>query len=193
MYVETENAFQTVVRECKELFLRKAGDYGGSWRLFRFPSLTDQIFIKARRIRQLEEIAEGPAIPEGALEDYSGIFNYAVMALMRLWYPETLPEVNLGMEEPFVHIPTSMLGMVYDQVVDRLLDLMRRKNHDYGEVWRAMRLSSFTDQVLVRIWRLKKLEDNGGRASISEGADANYADIANYCAFALIKLQEAPK
>ena len=189
MYAETENAFQTVVRECKELFLRKAEDYGGSWRLFRFPSLTDQIFIKARRIRQLEEMADGPAIPESAEEEYRGIFNYAVMALMRLWYAEDLPEVDLT-ERTFVRLLAAKLAAVYGRVLDRLLDLMRRKNHDYGEAWRAMRVSSITDQVLVRVWRLKQLEDNRGHASISEGIDANYADIANYCVFALIRLGE---
>lgn len=189
MYTETDEAFLTVTGECRELFLRKTGDYGGSWRLFRLPSLTDQIFIKARRIRQLEEMTEGPAIPEGTLEEYRGIFNYAVMALMRLWHPRDLPEVDLAAGPPLVRTPTVVLTATYDRVADRLHDLMRRKNHDYGEAWRAIRVSSITDQILVRVCRLKQIEDNNGRAAVSEGADANYADIANYCAFALIRLR----
>lgn len=190
MYSMTETAFLEAVGEARELFLRKAEDYGGSWRLFRLPSLTDQIYIKARRIRQLEEIPDGPAVPEGTAEEYRGILNYAVMALMRLWYPEEFPEADLAAEEPFANCSLPEMAAVYDRVSGRLRDLMRRKNHDYGEAWRTMRLSSITDQILVRVWRLRRLEENGGRAKASEGADANYADIANYCAFALIKLRD---
>lgn len=190
MYATTDDAFLAAVNNCKALFLRKAADYGGSWRLFRLPSLTDQIFIKARRIRQLEELEDGPAVPEGAAEEYMGIFNYAVMALMRLWYPGDLPEIDLGAEQGRDPISLTDLAAIYQRVADRLRELMRRKNHDYGEAWRAMRLSSITDQVLVRVWRLKKMEDNAGRTLASEGADANYADIANYCVFALIRLSD---
>ncbi|MGE5549854.1 MAG: DUF1599 domain-containing protein [Bacteroidota bacterium] len=188
MYTATETAFLTVAQECREVFQRKAEDYGGSWRLFRHSSLTDQVFIKARRIRQLEEMGDRPAVPEGVADEYRGIFNYAVMALMRLWYPDDLPDVDLAGTDPFSPLSADGQTAVYDRVVERLLELMRRKNHDYGEAWRAMRLSSMTDQILVRVWRLKQLEDNGGRAKVSEGADANYADIANYCIFALIRL-----
>lgn len=188
MYAGTEDAYLGVVQAAKELFIRKAEDYGGSWRLFRLASLTDQIFIKARRIRQLEEMPDQPAVPEGAVDEYRGIFNYAVMALMRLWFPEQLPEADLTAEHALVQVPLPALDRLYLEVVARLRDLMRRKNHDYGEAWRAMRLSSMTDQILVRVCRLKQLEDNAGRTRVSEGADANYADIANYSVFALIRL-----
>ncbi len=190
MYAGTDDAYLRVVQAAKELFLRKAEDYGGSWRLFRLASLTDQIFIKARRIRQIEEMPDRPAVPEGAADEYRGIFNYAVMALMRLWFPEQLPEVDLAAEPALTQVPLPTLDLLYTEIVGRLRDLMRRKNHDYGEAWRAMRLSSMTDQILVRVCRLKQLEDNAGRTKVSEGADANYADIANYSVFALIRLAE---
>lgn len=190
MYSGTEEAYRGVVQATKELFLRKAEDYGGSWRLFRLSSLTDQIFIKARRIRQLEEMPDRPAVPEGAADEYRGIFNYAVMALMRLWHPGDLPESEPAEEPTVVQVPLPVLDRLYTAVVESLRDLLRRKNHDYGEAWRAMRLSSMTDQILVRVSRLKQLEDNAGRAKVSEGADANYADIANYSVFALIRLAD---
>ncbi len=191
MYTQTEEAFRTAAERCRDLFLRKAADYGGSWRLFRLSSLTDQIFIKARRIRQLEEMPDRPAVPEGAADEYCGIFNYAVMALMRLWFPDRLPEFELQGEWSAHDLPAGEIGELYALVIARLEDLMLRKNHDYGEAWRVMRVSSITDQILVRVWRLKKMEDNGGRTAVSEGADANYADIANYCLFALIRLEGA--
>jgi len=190
MNSQTDQAYLDAIGECKALFLRKAEDYGGSWRLFRLSSLTDQIFIKANRIRQLEEMPDRPAIPEGEVDEYKGVFNYAVMALMRLWYPEELPEVNLLTSDGFTHISLSVLHSVYDRVTSRLYGLMQKKNHDYGDIWRAMRVSSITDQLLVRVWRLKNLEDKGGQVRCSEGADANYADIANYATFALLKLAE---
>ncbi len=186
--MQTSAAFRAASKECRDLFMRKAADYGDSWRLFRLPSLTDQIFIKARRIRQLEEMPDRPAVPEGAAEEYRGIFNYAVMALMRLWHADRLPGIDPRDGWTAADLPPAELSGLYDEVVARLEDLMRRKNHDYGEAWRMMRLSSFTDQILVRVWRLKKMEDNGGKAAASEGADANYADIANYSLFALIRL-----
>ena len=190
MYAETDNAYRAVVDDCKRLFLRKAEDYGDSWRLFRLSSLTDQIFIKAKRIRQLEELPEGPAVPEDAAVEYQGIFNYAVMALIGLWFHREIPAIDPTSEQEPVPLPPSDLAAIYDRITSRLHDLMRRKNHDYGEAWRAVRLSFITDQLLVRVWRLRNLEDDGGRATSSEGADANYADIANYCAFALIRLRE---
>ena len=189
MYRETSNAHARAVQGAKGIFLRKAGDYGASWRIFRLPSLTDQIFIKARRIRRRAELPGRPAVPEGPLEEYQGILNYAVMALIRLWYPEELPEIDPAGEPPAAAVAPEVLSALYDRVAARLHALMERKNHDYGEAWRGMRLSSITDQILVRVFRLKHLEDNAGpeadRAEI-------YADIANYAAFALIRLAEEP-
>ncbi|MGQ9780197.1 MAG: DUF1599 domain-containing protein [Bacillota bacterium] len=189
MYHKTTQAYAQALKEAKETFLRKTGDYGASWLVFRLPSLTDQIFIKARRIRRLEEMTDRPAVPEGPREEYQGILNYAVMALIRLWYPEALPELAWDNPSSFAGLAPETLSALYDRVAERLRALMERKNHDYGEAWRGMRLSSITDQILVRVFRLKHLEDHPDQSGEVDRAEI-YADIANYAVFGLIRLAE---
>ncbi|NLG84358.1 MAG: DUF1599 domain-containing protein [Firmicutes bacterium] len=189
MYPQTVAAYTRVLKEAKETFLRKTGNYGASWLVFRLSSLTDQIFIKARRIRRLEEMTDRPAVPEGPHEEYQGILNYAVMALMRLWQPTALPAPAWDNPASCAGLPPATLSALYDQVAERLRALMERKNHDYGEAWRGMRLSSITDHILVRVFRLKHLEDHPEQSDEIDRAEI-YADIANYAVFALIRLAE---
>ncbi len=165
---------------CKNLFMKKASDYGASWRILRTSSVTDQLYIKASRIRSLEEKGER-RVDEGVEPEYIGLVNYCIMALIQLDLgPAEKPD--LGIDE---------LESMYDQYADSTRSLMIAKNHDYGEAWREMRLSSITDLILVKLLRVRQIEDNEGRTIVSEGLDANYQDIINYALFALIKLKEA--
>lgn len=174
----TASQFAEVRRICRDIFEKKLTDYGTSWRIMRPSSLTDQIYIKAKRIRTLEEIGENSAaIHEGIEPEYIGIVNYCAIALIQL---------KLGPGEP---IPAKEALRLYDDAVGGALDLMLHKNHDYGEAWREMRISSFTDIILQKLLRTKEIESNGGRTLISEGVDANYMDMINYAVFALIKLR----
>ncbi len=183
--------YDRVISECRQIFLAKAKDYGISWIIFRLPSLTDQILIKARRIRRLEETGGVSMIPEGVEVEYQGILNYCVMALIKLWYPNKLPQADpilAGEDHQTDMIP--LLNTLYGQVVDVTRQLMQRKNHDYGEAWREMRLSSMTDQILVKVMRIKAIEENHGEVKVSEGLDSQYSDILNYCVFSLIRFSE---
>jgi len=175
----TEQQFETIISKCRTLFLAKMKDYGSSWRILRIPSLTDQIFIKANRIRSIE--SKGiRKVDEGIIPEYIGIVNYSVMALIQLELGEN-GEQNLSEEAA---------ENLYNQHLYAARDLMLNKNHDYGEAWREMRLSSLTDIILMKLMRIKQIEDNMGKTFISEGTDANYQDIINYAIFALIKLEE---
>ena len=186
--------YDSVVADCRRLFLGKAKDYGVSWLVFRLPSLTDQIMIKARRIRRLEETEGVSRIPEGVDVEYRGILNYCVMAVIKLWYSEQIPQADRVLDGEETLDPLPLLEEFYGNVVSRTKGLLERKNHDYDEAWRDMRLSSITDQILVKLMRIKAIERNQGEVTISEGLDSHYSDILNYCAFALINLQaEAPK
>ena len=175
----TSVAYDHHIARCKDIFLKKMKDYGTAWRILRVSSITDQIFIKAQRIRSIEEKGS-QKVDEGVESEFIGIINYAVIALIQL---EMGNESNLEMEEPEVvrhfdfHINASKL-------------LMENKNHDYGEAWRGMRTSSMTDLILMKLLRIKQIEDNSGQTLISEGVGANYYDIINYAVFALIKLSE---
>lgn len=178
--LKTLEQYDQAVSECREVFLAKLKDYGPSWRILRPTSLTDQIFIKARRIRSLETLGKAK-INEGIKPEYIGIYNYSLMALIQL---------ELG-PEPENNAPKTDLLQLYDQQAARARALMENKNHDYGEAWRKMRLSSLTDIILMKIHRIKQIEDNEGITLVSEGLDANYLDIMNYAIFALIKINEA--
>jgi hypothetical protein len=176
---KTEQQFETIIQKCRSIFLAKMKDYGSSWRILRIPSLTDQIFIKANRIRSIE--AKGiHKVEEGILPEYIGIVNYSVIALIQLELGEE-GELNLTPEEA---------EKLFNKHVYSASDLMLNKNHDYAEVWREMRLGSLTDIILMKLMRIKQIEDNMGKTFISEGIDANYQDIINYSIFALIKLEE---
>lgn len=165
---------------CRTLFLKKNKDYGTAWRILRPTSLTDQLFIKAKRIRSIEMNGE-MKIQEGVRSEYVGLINYCLMALIQLELPEDAP----------LELDTTRLTDLYDHYHQATFELMKAKNHDYGEAWREMRISSLTDLILMKLLRVKQIEDNKGATLVSEGLDANYQDIINYAVFALIKLTEA--
>lgn len=174
---ETSKQYDTVIEECRSLFIKKMSDYGSAWRILRLPSLTDQIFIKAQRIRQLQE-NEVRKIDEGVTPEFVGIINYAIMALIQL-------EKGI-VENP--DLSTEDATVLYDKHVHITKELMLNKNHDYGEAWRDMRVSSLTDLILQKLLRVKQIEDNKGKTIVSEGIDANYQDMINYAVFAMIHL-----
>ena len=176
----TSQQYSIAIEECRSLFLKKAKDYGTAWRILRTSSLTDQIFIKANRIRTIEETGENK-VGEGVKDEYIGIINYCVMALIQLELPDDAPQ-DLEMD----HVEE-----LYNSKVAITKKLMEEKNHDYGEAWRDMRISSLTDLILMKILRVKEIEDNKGKTLVSEGIDANYMDMINYSVFALIKMNEA--
>lgn len=177
---QTETQYRQVTQRCKELFLKKNQDYGTAWRILRLPSITDQIYIKAQRIRTLQETGI-TRVGEGIEPEFVGIINYCVMALIQMHLQE-----NSTMD-----IPTKELETFYDQQVERVMNLLFAKNHDYGEAWREMRVSSMTDIILMKLLRTKQIEDNRGTTLVSEGVEANYMDMINYAVFCLIKMGEA--
>lgn len=176
---DTSKQYDAVIEECRSLFIKKMSDYGSAWRILRLPSLTDQIFIKAQRIRQLQENSVRK-VDEGEKSEFIGIINYSVMALIQL---------ELGVvDNP--DLSTEEATDLYDEHVKITKDLMENKNHDYGEAWRDMRVSSLTDLILQKLLRVKQIEDNQGKTLVSEGIDANYQDMINYAVFALILMNE---
>lgn len=177
--METEEEFRLLAKECRELFQRKLGDYGASWRLLRPSSLTDQIFIKAKRIRTLETTGVN-MVGEGIRPELIGIINYSIVGLIQLekGYSD---EVDMSVEEAMGE---------YDKYMEEAVQLMKRKNHDYGEAWRGMRCSSYTDLILTKLNRTKQIENHEGKTDVSEGIDANYFDMLNYAMFYLIKMLE---
>ncbi|MBL7923001.1 MAG: DUF1599 domain-containing protein [Bacteroidia bacterium] len=175
----TSIQYDEAVARCKDIYLKKMKDYGSAWRILRPSSLTDQIFIKAQRIRSIEEKGH-QKVMEGVESEFVGIVNYAVMGLIQIGLHSDAP-LELSPEEALKY---------YELHVAKVKALMMDKNHDYGEAWRDMRVSSMTDLILMKLLRIKQIEDNSGTTLISEGVDANYADIINYAIFALIKLKE---
>jgi hypothetical protein len=175
--VTTENQFDFVIKNCLEIFSNKMKDYGSAWRILRLPSLTDQIYIKAQRIRSIQN-NKTQKIEEGQASEFVGIINYSVMSLI---------QIDLGVvDEPDMNIDTAIIN--YKKHIEIVKSLMKDKNHDYGEAWRDMRISSLTDLIIQKLLRVKQIEDNNGETLISEGVDANYQDIINYSVFALILL-----
>ncbi len=174
----TSAQFDHVIKTCRALFLKKTKDYGTAWRILRTSSLTDQIFIKAQRIRTLQEKGESK-VGEGIIDEFIGIVNYCNMALIQLELKEN-DAMELSAEEATEY---------YDRQIKMTKELMMNKNHDYGEAWRDMRVSSLTDLILMKLLRIKQIEDNNGQTLVSEGIDAGYRDMINYAVFALIKLE----
>lgn len=171
----TSKEYDAVIATCRALFINKMKDYGCAWRILRLPSLTDQIYIKAQRIRSLQE-NEVRKIDEDESGEFIGIINYSIMALIQL---------ELGVvDQPDLDVAKAT--ELYDAKVKLTKDLMEDKNHDYGEAWREMRVSSLTDLILQKLLRVKQIEDNKGKTLVSEGIDANYQDMINYSVFALI-------
>jgi hypothetical protein len=175
---KTLRQYDNVISKCKSLFEKKLHDYGSAWRILRLSSLTDQIFIKAQRIRGLQQNSV-QMIDEGQTDEFIGIINYSIMALI---------QIEKGISEAPDLSPSESIEF-YDLMMNKTRDLMMNKNHDYGEAWREMRVSSLTDLILQKLLRVKQIEDNEGSTLVSEGIDANYTDIINYAVFALIHLK----
>lgn len=171
----TSQEFDEVISRCRSLFVKKMSDYGSAWRILRLPSLTDQIFIKAQRIRSLQE-GKTQKVEDDIEDEFIGIINYSVMALIQL-------EKGIA-HQPDLDIKSATA--LYDKMIDMTKTLMENKNHDYGEAWRDMRVSSLTDLILQKLLRVKQIENNSGQTQVSEGVDANYQDMLNYAVFALI-------
>ena len=180
MEVNTEDQFKDTVSECRSLFEKKLHDYGASWRILRPSSLTDQLYIKAKRIRSLE-IKKESLVGEGIRPEFIALINYGIIGLIQL---------ARGFADSVDITPAEALGL-YDHYATEALELMIRKNHDYDEAWRSMRVSSYTDLILTKIERIKEIEDLHGQVLVSEGIDANYMDVINYAVFGAIKLKES--
>ncbi len=174
---KTATEYTNVVNVCRDIFSKKTKDYGTAWRILRPSSLTDQLFIKAQRIRTIQETGENK-VGENIEDEFVAIVNYCIMALIQL-HESDLKELEL---------PEELAVELYDKYAQAAFELMAKKNHDYGEAWRDMRVSSLTDLILQKILRVKQIEDNNGSTIISEGIDANYFDMLNYAVFALIHM-----
>lgn len=182
---KTEKEFEQEIKVCRDIFEKKTRDYGTSWRILRLPSLTDQIFIKANRIRSIEETGVNK-IGDDVRGEYIAMVNYAVMALIQ----QELENENGNQNENGLELTLERALELYDKHLGRTVKLMLDKNHDYGEAWRQMRISSMTDLILMKLRRIKQIEDNDGRTMISEGVEGGYMDIINYSLFCLIRLRE---
>jgi len=180
MVEKTAAEYREVIASCKTLFEEKTRDYGTAWRILRLPSITDQIYIKAQRIRSIQEKGT-QKVGDPIRDEFIGIINYCVIALIQL---------ELAGSDKF-EMEFEELEPLYDQAVEETFNLLQNKNHDYGEAWREMRLTSITDIILMKLLRVKQIEDNAGVTRVSEGVKANYQDMINYAVFALIKLNEA--
>ena len=175
----TSKQYDGITAKCRSLFINKMSDYGSAWRILRLPSLTDQIFIKAQRIRQLQENSIRK-VDESEIPEFIGIINYSIMALIQLQHGVA--------DQPDMDVEQAT--KLYDKHVQETKELMENKNHDYGEAWRDMRISSLADLILQKLLRVKQIEDNKGKTLVSEGIDANYQDMINYAIFALILINE---
>jgi hypothetical protein len=175
MIEKTTTEYKKVISNCKALFVKKTRDYGTAWRILRLPSITDQIFIKAQRIRSVQEKG-AQKVGDPISDEFVGIINYCVIALI---------QIELG-DSPKTEMSAEELDPLYDTVVNETFALQQDKNHDYGEAWRDMRVSSITDIILMKLLRVKQIEDNQGKTLVSEGVKANYQDMINYAVFALI-------
>lgn len=176
---KTEEQFKSTMSECRNLFMKKLHDYGVSWRILRPSSLTDQLFIKAKRIRSIETKGEA-LVDEGIRPEFVALINYGIIGLIQL---------EKGYVDSIDITPDEAMKL-YDTHAQQALELMTRKNHDYDEAWRSMRISSYTDFILTKLQRIKEIEDLNGATLVSEGIDANYMDIINYAVFGVIKLTE---
>jgi hypothetical protein len=173
----TNKQYDKVIISCKEIFLKKAKDYGTAWRVLRTISIVDQIFIKAQRVRTIQQKGE-QKVSDGIAAEFKGIINYAVIGLIQLELSEDAPE----------EMNIDNVSVLFDKYVQTAKSLMQDKNHDYGEAWRSMSQESFTDLILMKLQRIRQILTNDGKTIMSEGIDANYLDIINYAVFALILL-----
>lgn len=178
MTTQTAQQFDTIITHCRELFHQKTQDYGTAWRILRLPSITDQVYIKAARIRSIQEKGK-QRIPDQIEDEFVGIINYCLIALM---------QIDLKEEERLT-LPTEEVLRYYDKQATQVRELLFSKNHDYGEAWRSMRVSSITDIILMKLIRIKQIEDNEGNTLASEGVEGGYRDMINYAVFSLILLE----
>lgn len=178
MVEKTAVEYKEVIASCKTLFEKKTRDYGTAWRILRLPSITDQIFIKAQRIRSIQEKGT-QKVSDPIKDEFIGIINYCIIALIQIDL-EGVENMDMKFEE---------LEAYYDRAVNETFELLQNKNHDYGEAWREMRVTSITDIILMKLLRVKQIEDNAGKTLVSEGVKANYQDMINYSVFAMIKLK----
>ena len=176
MEISTINSYKKVINICKDIYIKKSKDYGSAWRILRTTSLTDQIFIKAQRIRSVQE-KKKMKVEEKIENEFIGIINYCIIAIIQMEYESD--EIEIGVEK---------LESLYDKYTHEIMELLSNKNHDYDEAWKEMRISSMTDIILMKLYRTKQIESNNGKTLISEGIKANYQDIVNYSIFCLIKL-----
>lgn len=183
---DTRKEMEREVAACRALFEKKTRDYGTSWRILRLPSLTDQIFIKANRIRSVQESGEN-RVGDDLRGEFVAMVNYAVMALIQGLTPSPSPS---GEGSEMLQLSLEETMKLYDEQTKRILDLMMDKNHDYGEAWRQMRVSSMVDLILMKLLRIKQIEDNEGKTLVSEGVEGGYMDIVNYSLFCLVRLRE---
>jgi len=179
MVEKTVTEYREVIATCKALFEKKTRDYGTAWRILRLPSITDQIFIKAQRIRSIQEKGS-QKVDDPVRDEFIGIINYCVIAIIQMNLSDS-DKMDMKFEE---------LERYYDDAVNETFELLQNKNHDYGEAWREMRVNSITDIILMKLLRVKQIENNAGKTLVSEGVKANYQDMINYSVFALIKLKE---
>ena len=177
MEASTIVEYKNIISSCKEIFLKKYKDYGSAWRILRLPSITDQIFIKAQRIRTIQE-KNLMKVDEGIENEFIGIINYSMIAIIQLNFQD----------DERIEIPFEELDSLYDSSSNETIKLLENKNHDYDEAWRDMRVSSMLDIILMKLYRTKQIENNNGKTIISEGVKANYQDIINYSVFCLIKV-----
>ena len=177
MNEQTAIEYKEVIATCKALFAKKTKDYGTAWRILRLPSITDQIYIKAQRIRSIQEKGV-QKVGDPIKDEFTGIINYCVIALIQMQLMDS-DKMEMNFEE---------LELLYDGTTNETFDLLQNKNHDYGEAWREMRVGSMTDIILMKLLRVKQIEDNQGKTLVSEGVKANYQDMINYAVFCLIKL-----
>jgi hypothetical protein len=179
MVEKTTIEYKKVIATCRDLFAKKTKDYGTAWRVLRLPSITDQIFIKAQRIRSIQEKGV-QKVDDPIKDEFVAIINYCIIALLQMELPAEAP----------LEMPYEDLQPLYDKAVEDTFALQLNKNHDYGEAWRDMRVSSMTDIILMKLYRVKQIEDNQGKTLVSEGVKANYQDMINYAVFCLIKLSD---
>lgn len=179
---DTITRFDEIISKCRELYEGKTRDYGTAWRILRLPSLTDQIYIKANRIRSIQEKGE-QRVEDSVENEFVGIINYCVMALIQA--------NDAKHENRLMELPLNLALLSYDRVINDIRELLENKNHDYGEAWRNMRVSSMTDLILMKLLRIKQIEDNEGKTEVSEGVEAGYMDIINYAVFCLIVSEDA--
>lgn len=184
--------FDEIIKDCAQLFRSKMSDYGATWLLYRDVSIVDQLWIKTKRIITLEDNGDNSLVGEGRADEFVGIINYSIVMLMRMKYADKFPTTEDIMTdtEKMKSVDVDNVMQMYRQISDEVKGLMMRKNHDYGSAWEGMHPSSLTDQIVIKIWRIKNIMQNGGKLLVSEGIDAQLSDIINYCIFSLIKMEK---